>query len=110
MPSQIGIAFASLTFELAAVDNPDHAAAMANPAALFQSGDDAGRIGPPNPEHFSHEFLRHAQLMAADTILGRQDPAGETGIEFMHGVAGDGLQHLRQKAVCVAREMVAQGG
>ena len=80
------------------------------PPLFLQPADDAGRIGPANPQHFSHEFLRHAQLAAADAVLGRQDPAGETGIEFMHRIAGDGLQHLRQKAVRVAREMVAQAG
>ena len=51
-----------------------------------------------------------ADFVAADMLLGRDDPFRRALLDRMRGVAGRGLEQLRELAGCVAREQILQAG
>ena len=72
MPPQIEVTLARLMLQLSPADDLDCPAISFDRTLLFQLSDDAGSVSALDTQHLRYEFLRHAQLVAADPILYRK--------------------------------------
>jgi len=78
-------------------------------AVASQASQHLREVGAPNPEHVGQHLMGHRQVGRPQPILQGQEPAHAASLDGVSGVAGDRLQHLRQQAVGVAHEQVANG-
>ena len=84
-------------------DRPDE------PCPLEQAG---GCVdgGPPYPEHLAHELLRERELVAADSIVRHEQPAGEPRLDGMGSIAPGRLGQQGQECVGVAHPLATGRG
>src|SRR5271168_4618841 len=99
MAAQIAIALAGLSFELRAIDDRDRAPSSADGTARLEDAGDTRGVGAAHAQHLGKELLRDLELGMSAAVLRGKEPACETRVEVVDGIAGNRLQHLGEKAV-----------
>ena len=107
VPAHGAIAFAGQRLEPGAINQLDPAAPGPDQARVLQGMRGKGDRGSAHPEHHRYDLLGQRQGIAVMAIAGVQQPAGEAGLDGVHGVAGGRLLQVGDHHVVGHR---SQGG
>jgi hypothetical protein len=98
------VATAGSGFERRRVEDQDGATACREDPPRLEHLDDAAGIAAGHAEHAGKLLVGEGDLGAADVLLRGDDPLGGALLDRMRGIAGRGLEQLRELAVAIARE------
>ena len=69
-----------------------------------------GHRGALDPQHVRHQLLRKTKPVASDTLVDRQKPSRQAGLNGMQTVAGRRLSRLDEAGLGVSVQQRANGG
>jgi hypothetical protein len=61
-------------------------------------------------QHPGHEFVRKGQGVLIEAVVHAQNPAAATRFHSMNGIAGDGLNRLRQQGFALTPDQLPKPG
>src|SRR5262245_26366248 len=102
------VASAGSRLQCVPVANQQRSAARLEDAFALEGLDDPAGVAAANTQHEGELLMRERHEVVASSIHGRDDPFGRSLLDRMDSVAGGRLEHLRQQAVRVAGEEMAQ--
>src|SRR5579864_2779558 len=88
------VALAGARLESLAIEHPDRTSRVFNYLVLVQHACGGGDAAAIRAEHGGQEIVRHGQKTGLNAILGHEQPARETFIDFVEAVAGGRLGDL----------------
>jgi hypothetical protein len=109
LPTDRLVAFAGSRLEPLPVHNLDLPTMVANETGLLQHIGDDRDSGAAHAEHLRQEFVGKLDGVAVKAVAGLQQPATQTRLDRMQGVAGSGLLDLTEQHLALADTDLADG-
>ena len=103
------VALARSVFQSCSIQNADRTPCVVNQLLLFEDRRRRRDRRTSRTQHFGEIFLRERKCLAVRAVRTKQQPAGESLLDLMFGIACSGLHHLNELCLNILQGKLVKG-